>query len=147
MSVLDQIPTDLTPFKTAAEIKRRASTLGFDWTDLRHLLSHADEELQEIREAIASGDKAAITDEMGDLLFIIANLARFTDTDADEALSGAIQKFSRRFRCVENLILERGLTPQTADLESLWKEAKQRTKPDICTAEKRHDIQLLQSRT
>lgn len=131
MSVLNNLPTHLTPFKTAAEIKRRASTLGFDWANLQHLLAHAEEELQEIREAIASGNKAAITDEMGDLLFIIANLARFTGTDADEALSGATQKFSRRFRCVENLILERGLTPQTADLESLWKEAKQLTKSGI----------------
>lgn len=128
MSVLDHLPENLTPFKTAAEIKRRASTLGFDWANLQHLLSHADEELKEIREAIASGDKAAITDEMGDLLFVIANLARFTETDADAALSGAMQKFSRRFRCVETLMTERSLTPQTADLEALWKEAKQLTK-------------------
>lgn len=128
MSRLDNIPAALSLMQQAAETKRRAATLGFDWLTVEDLLRHAEEELAEIREAVASGDKAAITDEMGDLLFVIANLARFTATDADVALSGAIEKFSSRFRCLERLLSERNLDPATADLGALWKEAKRLNK-------------------
>jgi len=124
MSVLDDIPPEISPFCRAAEIKRRAASLGFDWTNVDSLLAHAEDELREIREAVASGDKAAITDEMGDLLFVVANLARFTGTDADTALEKGITKFETRFRRLEQLLQERGLSPQNADLEALWREAK-----------------------
>ena len=92
MSFLDDIPPEISPFCRAAEIKRRAASLGFDWTNVDSLLAHAEDELREIREAVASGDKAAITDEMGDLLFVVANLARFTGTDADTALEKGVHK-------------------------------------------------------
>lgn len=124
-SVLDGLPANLTPFQRAAEMKRCAAALGFDWTDINRLLDHAADELREIREAVATGDRDAIIDEMGDLLFVIANLARFTSTDADEALGVATNKFERRFRRLEALMEARGLTPDTADLSALWREAKQ----------------------
>ncbi len=129
MSVLDDVSPALPLMQKAAEIKRRAAAFGFDWLTVEDLLRHAEEELQEIKEAVATGDTAAITDEMGDLLFVIANLARFTGTDADAALSGAIEKFSSRFRCLERLLSERNLDPATADLGALWKEAKRLNKP------------------
>ena len=130
-SLLDLSPADklLSPFQRAAEMKCKASTIGFDWRDVDHLLEHAQDELNEIREAVKEGDTTHIQDEMGDLLFVLANLARFTGTSADEALLGAMKKFETRFRCLENLMSERGLSPETADLGALWKEAKIKTSP------------------
>ncbi len=123
-SLLDNLPDDPSLFRRAATLKSRAGTVGFDWEDVHRLLDHAADELREIRDAVASGDKEAITDEMGDLLFVLANLARFTGTDAEDALRQATAKFERRFRHLENLMAARQLTPATADLGALWREAK-----------------------
>ena len=88
-------------------------------------------ETKELREALASGDKNAVEDELGDLLFSAVNVARFCDCDAETALEKATQKFMKRFAVTEKLAVEKGIDMKSASLEMLdllWEEAKALTK-------------------
>jgi ATP diphosphatase len=101
--------------------------VGFDWSDSRGVLDKLDEELGELRDAIAARDAAACEDELGDLLFTVVNLARHLKVDAETALRGASGKFERRFRRMEMLAAQRGqsldaLAPD--QLEAHWQQAK-----------------------
>ena len=92
-------------------------------------LQALDSETAELKQAIASGDAAAMEEEFGDLLFSAVNVSRFIDTDAEQALTGATDKFIRRFTVVEQLAAERGVDMTSASLEQLdrlWEEAKGR---------------------
>ncbi|ANF57987.1 nucleoside triphosphate pyrophosphohydrolase [Halotalea alkalilenta] len=100
-SVLDDIPLALPALSRAAKLSRRASRLGFDWPDHTGALDKVDEELAEVREAIAASNHDAIEDELGDLLFATATLAGKLGVDPERALRRAGAKFERRFRGVE----------------------------------------------
>ena len=120
--------TQALPALTRAwKLQARASTVGFDWNDARLVLAKVREETAEIDEALASGDKAAITEEIGDLLFVVANLARHVDADPEGCLQAANAKFERRFGAIERLLEAQGRTAAQADLaelEALWQQVK-----------------------
>ncbi|MBM70076.1 MAG: nucleoside triphosphate pyrophosphohydrolase [Haliea sp.] len=128
--VLDDVPVALPALPRAQKLQKRAALVGFDWPDARAVLEKLDEERNELREAITTGDTAAIADEMGDLLFTCVNLARRLGLDAESTLRHASAKFERRFRVMEAALAEadgRGLAAlTTSELEALWVAAKAR---------------------
>lgn len=126
--VLDDVPLALPALSRAAKLQRRAARVGFDWQACEEILAKLDEERAEVVEALASGDRAAITDEIGDLLFVCVNLARYLDIDPETALRGSNRKFERRFRHIETALRAQGRAPRDASLsemDALWDAAKQ----------------------
>ena len=125
--VLSGVTQALPALTRAWKLQARASTVGFDWNDARLVLDKVREETAEIDEALASGDKAAITEEIGDLLFVVANLARHVDADPEGCLQAANAKFERRFKGIEQKLEAQGrAAAQTdlAELEALWQQVK-----------------------
>ena len=125
--VLAGVPTTLPALTRAWKLQAKASTVGFDWNDARLVLDKIREETAEIDEALASGDKAAIKEEIGDLLFVIANLARHVDADPEACLTAANAKFERRFAGIEAALEQDGRKPADASLdemEALWQRVK-----------------------
>ncbi|SFB68715.1 ATP diphosphatase [Bosea sp. CRIB-10] len=125
--VLAGVPTTLPALTRAWKLQAKASTVGFDWNDARLVLDKIREETAEIDEALASGDKAAIKEEIGDLLFVIANLARHVDADPEACLTAANAKFERRFAGIEAALEQYGRKPADASLdemEALWQRVK-----------------------
>lgn len=129
--VLAGVPPSLPALTRAWKLQARASTVGFDWNDARLVLDKIREETQEIDEALADGDKAAIREEIGDLLFVIANLARHVDADPEGCLAAANTKFKRRFKGIEAALEMQGRTAADASLEemeALWQAVKKAEK-------------------
>jgi ATP diphosphatase len=129
--VLAGVPLSLPALVRAAKLTRRAARVGFDWPDAEAVLAKLEEEVAELRAELRNGpdaaDKAALQDEVGDLLFVLANLARKLDLDPEACLRGANAKFERRFRFIEQALAHEGLAPADAGLarmEELWAEAK-----------------------
>ena len=126
-SLLDDVPQVLPALARAEKLTKRAAKVGFDWPDLAAVRAKVEEELAEVAEAEASGNAAAVHEEIGDLLFAVANLARKAGVDAEGALRDANLKFTRRFHHVEARCREDGLDPATAGLERLdgyWNEIR-----------------------
>lgn len=127
--VLADVPRALPALKRAAKLQKRAARVGFDWPDKSHVFGKIAEELGELKEAVATGtDRAHMSEELGDLLFVLANLARHLDIDPETALDDANAKFMRRFGRIEALLAERGRAPEESDLEemdTLWNRAKE----------------------
>lgn len=126
-ALLSAVGTGLAPLPRAIKLQKRAGTVGFDWNDPRAVIDKIREETAEIEAAL--GDPAAVADEIGDLLFAVANLARHVDVDPEAALHGANRKFERRFGFIEATLAARGSSLEAADLdtmEALWGEAKTR---------------------
>jgi MazG family protein len=131
-SVLDGVALALPALLRAAKVSRRAARIGFDWPDSDSVIDKIEEELDEIEDEIdAEAPKAVLEEEVGDLLFAAANLARKLDVEPETALRRATAKFERRFRQVETLARQRGIGRDLDDLEDLWEEVKR--------AEKRHE--------
>lgn len=126
-TLLDGIPLTEPALARARTICSRVAKVGFDWPTPEAVLAKLDEETQEVHAAIASGDHDAIEDEIGDMLFVIANLARKLDVDAESALRRANLKFIRRFGSVEARLAAAGLPLQDATLDQM-EEAWQATK-------------------
>ena len=125
--VLAGVPTTLPSLTRAWKLQAKASTVGFDWNDARLVLDKVREETSEIEEALAGGDKAAIQEEIGDLLFVVANLARHVDADPEACLTAANAKFERRFAGIEAALERQGREPRQAtleELEELWQQVK-----------------------
>jgi tetrapyrrole methylase family protein/MazG family protein/ATP diphosphatase len=124
-SVLDGVALALPALLRAAKISRRAARIGFDWPDADAVIDKIEEELDEVEDAIdEAAPPAAVEEEIGDLLFAAANLARKLDIDPETALRRATAKFERRFRALEVLAKERGVGPDLDALEALWQEVK-----------------------
>jgi nucleoside triphosphate diphosphatase len=126
---LSGVPTPLPALTRALKLQEKAGKVGFDWNDARAVLAKLREETAEIEEALAAGDEAAVQGEIGDLLFVVANLARHLNVDPEDALRGANAKFERRFGHIEARLDEQGRGPKDASLEemdALWNEAKHR---------------------
>jgi len=126
-STLDGIAGNLPALKRADKIQTRAARVGFDWPDIQPVWGKLTEEIDEVHEALASGDAEAVTDEVGDLLFTVVNLARHAGVDSELALRQASAKFEKRFRRVE--VLANGAqTPmdrlELEQLDVLWEQAK-----------------------
>jgi ATP diphosphatase len=127
-SAIDGVPRDAPALLRAERTQEKASKVGFDWKDYRGPRAKIDEELKELDEAMARNDRDAMEEELGDVLFSLCNLARFTKTPAEDALRKTIKKFERRFRFVEAELRARGRQPNEATLEemdALWNQAKQ----------------------
>lgn len=115
----------------AEKLQSAAAKLGFDWPSYEYVLNKADEELAELKEACGKGDAALIKEEIGDVLFNMANLGRHFGISAEEAMVAANQKFVRRFEYVEKKLAERGKTPEQSDLEemdAIWNEVRKADK-------------------
>jgi MazG family protein len=123
-SVLDGVALALPALLRAEKIQRRAARTGFDWPDASPVLAKLAEEIAELEAAIEGGGRDRIEDEMGDILFAAANLARKLDIDPEAALRGATAKFESRFRRVETLAAEHETAPDLEALEALWQQAK-----------------------
>lgn len=126
-SALDGVAKALPALMRAEKLHKRAARTGFDWTEPEDILDKLDEETGEVKEAIAGGDHERIEDEIGDLLFVAANLARRFKLDPEIALRGANAKFERRFRAMEALASQRGQVFSDLSLteqDDLWKAVK-----------------------
>jgi MazG family protein len=133
-SLLDDVLLALPALSRAVKLQSRAASVGFDWASLALVLAKAEEEIAELKSALASeqDDERApaskrVTEEFGDLLFVMANVARHLRIDPEAALRAANAKFVRRFRSIETALRAEGRTPEDATLEEmdqLWDEAK-----------------------
>jgi ATP diphosphatase len=124
---LDGVTLGLPALIRAAKLGRRAAAVGFDWRYAGEVITKVEEELLELRAALASGDAQATRTELGDLLFSLAQLARKLDVDPEAALRGTNSKFERRFRRMEAWLAQDGRKAGDADmteLEALWTRAK-----------------------
>ena len=121
------IPAGLPALTRAVKLTRRAARVGFDWPDASSVLDKLEEEAAELRAELPVADKARQADELGDLLFVMANLARKLDLDPEACLAAANAKFERRFGGVEQHLAADGRAPQDAtleDMESAWVAVK-----------------------
>lgn len=127
--LLDDVPVGLPALTRAVKLSKRAASVGFVWPSAQEVLDKLDEEVEELKTEIAAGDLEKAREEMGDVLFVVANLARTLEVDPEDALRATNAKFVRRFRFIEASLAERGKTPDQSDLaemDALWDEAKQR---------------------
>ncbi|MRX49402.1 nucleoside triphosphate pyrophosphohydrolase [Paracoccus sp. S-4012] len=125
--VLDGVALGLPALMRAVKLQNRAARVGFDWPETTQVLEKLREEAEELVAARNSADTAALTEEMGDLLFVAANLARHLDVDPEEALRQANAKFTRRFEAIEAALAADGRRPQDstlAEMDALWDAAK-----------------------
>jgi len=136
--VLDDVPVALPGLTRAVKLQMKAATVGFDWPSLQEVFDKLKEELGELEAALAPGPhaadrqaapaaQAAIAEELGDLLFVVANLARHLKIEPETVLRSANAKFERRFAGIERKLARLGKTPQGSDLaemDRLWDEVK-----------------------
>jgi MazG family protein len=126
-SLLDDVPRALPALVRAVKLQNRAAQVGFDWPSAVNVTDKIVEETRELAEAHASETPAKIAEEFGDLLFVVANLARHLKLDPEDALRAANAKFVRRFKAIEAGLAAQGRTPEDASLEemeALWQKAK-----------------------
>jgi len=126
-SLMDDIPLLYSAIKRADHVQKAAAAAGFDWPDCDGVLGKIEEELRELRRAMASGNAAEAGAELGDLLFSCVNLARFEHMDAETLLSKTVDKFVDRFRFVESELRNMGKSPDEATLEemdAIWEKSK-----------------------
>lgn len=125
--LLDGIPRSMPALRRAQETGRRAARVGFDWADTAGVLDKVREETKELEEALANGSPDRVSEEIGDLLFSVVNLARHASVNAEEALEATIGKFGSRFRFIERELGSRGRPLASATMEEmdrLWEESK-----------------------
>ena len=126
-SVLDGVPAALPALRRATKIQKRAAHVGFDWEDVTGPLAKIDEETRELRAAGTDAPRAKLAEEIGDLLFAVANASRFYGVDPEEALRQTIEKFCRRFQHIEESARRAGRDVREMSLEemdALWEQAK-----------------------
>lgn len=126
-SVLEGVPREMPALARADRLTEKASRVGFDWPDASGARAKVAEELGELDEAIAGGDRQAIEHELGDTLFALANLARKLGVAPEEALRGTVGRFVARFTFVEEALERRGVPhggATLAEMDVLWDEAK-----------------------
>jgi ATP diphosphatase len=126
-ATLAGIPLGLPALTRAEKLTRRAARVGFDWPDPAAVLDKLEEEAAELRAELPAASRARLADELGDLLFVLANLCRKLELDAETCLRAANRKFERRFGAVEASLAAAGRTPAEAtlpEMEALWQAAK-----------------------
>jgi len=130
-SVLDGVPKTLPALARAMEISKRAAGAGFEWPNLDAVVDKLDEEVSELKEELRAEDRGRVFDEIGDLLFTVVNIARWTDVDAEDALRRMIERFSIRFREIEEAARVGGKPIQEMSIEEMdavWEQAKRLSK-------------------
>ena len=126
-SVLDGIPPHLPGLLRAQKLQKKAAKQGFDWDKIDDVFDKLDEEVAEFKEAVLSGKETDMTSELGDIIFVLVNIAKFKKIDAEEALRATNNKFIKRFQYIEAEVTKRGKTLKETSLEELekyWQEAK-----------------------
>jgi tetrapyrrole methylase family protein/MazG family protein len=126
-SLLAGVPQSLPALLKASRLTEKAARVGFDWRRTDDVFDKLDEEMAELREAVDANDPAKVHEELGDLLFTIANIARKVNVNAEEALQSTNRKFMRRFESMESRVHDRGQNLDELTLEemdALWDEAK-----------------------
>jgi MazG family protein len=126
-SVIDGVPVALPALSRSVKLQDKAAKIGFDWPDVAFVFAKLKEEIGELEAEIAEGRRGAAAEEFGDVLFVVANLARHLQLDPEGALRAANQKFTRRFHHIEQRLREDGRPPENVTLEELdawWDEAK-----------------------
>lgn len=127
-SAISGVPRDLPALMKAYKLQKKAAKAGFDWEDIGGVWSKLEEEIRELKEAVAhKQDPESQELELGDVLFSVVNAARFIGADPEQALTRTIRKFTQRFHYVEERLREQGKTPgesTLAEMDALWDEAK-----------------------
>lgn len=129
---LDGVARALPALLRAEKLQKRAARVGFDWKEIDPVVDKIQEELVELRTELVAGqvDAKCVSDELGDVLFAVANLARHCKVDPEAALRATNDKFERRFRHIERRLAEQGRRPAEAtleEMEALWQEAKEKS--------------------
>ncbi|NIQ02259.1 MAG: nucleoside triphosphate pyrophosphohydrolase [Nitrospinaceae bacterium] len=128
-SVLDSVPKHMPALARAQKLSKKAAKHGFDWQELQDVFHKLDEEIAEFKEAVLEGKDGEIEGELGDILFVLVNLARHKKIDAEEALRNTNNKFIERFQYVEEKVKQSGKTLKETSLDEMeryWQEAKRR---------------------
>ncbi len=130
-SILDEVPVHFPALLEGLKLTKRAAKVGFDWENADQIFAKFDEELAELKDAMASDDKENVAEEIGDLLFVVMNLARHLGVEPETALKKTNRKFRQRFRFIEDQIKLRGIDLDDATLEEmdeLWNTSKTKIK-------------------
>lgn len=131
VGILDDVPLGLPALSRAQKLQKRAAQVGFNWSDVDGVFDKLTEETEELREALASGDRDAQKEELGDMLFTLVNLARYLNFDSEAVLRQANAKFYRRFQYIERQFAAQGRELQAAELQTMevfWQQAKEKDK-------------------
>lgn len=135
-SLLDGVPRHLSALLAATAVQKKAASVGFDWTCQQQIVEKIDEELKELKDAVAVGREDEVDEEIGDLLFSLVNLARFRKRrSAEELLAATTRKFKRRFEYIEEHFEKSATGLEAASieqLEALWQEAKRHEAKSDC---------------
>jgi tetrapyrrole methylase family protein / MazG family protein len=126
-SALGNVPKAMPALARAQAISRRAASLGFEWPDIEPVWAKVDEEMHELKDAVASGDKLRCGEELGDLLFTLVNIARFLDVESEAVLAQTVDRFTRRFHHIEAKLRQADKNFDQSSLEEMdryWDEAK-----------------------
>ncbi len=126
-SILNDVPIHFPALLEGQKLSKKAAKVGFDWENREQILGKLDEELSELNEAIEEDDPEKISEELGDILFVILNLARKLDVDAESSLKKTNRKFRKRFKFIESELRENSKTLETAELKEmdrLWELSK-----------------------
>jgi len=127
-SILEEVPVRFPALLEALKLTKRAAKVGFDWENAEQIFAKLDEETAELKKAIAAADARYISEEIGDLLFVVVNLARHFDIEPETALKKTNRKFRKRFRFIEDKLKDAGRSLDNAalaEMDSLWNEAKE----------------------
>ena len=126
-SILDNIPKNLPSLLRAQKLQKKTAKEGFDWDQINDVFDKLDEEIGEFKEAVLKKKSADIQNEIGDIIFVITNIAKCYKIDAEEALRSTNNKFIKRFQYIEQKIKAKGKTLKDSPLEEMeryWQEAK-----------------------
>lgn len=126
-SILDEVPVHFPALLEGLKISKKAAKVGFDWENTNQIFDKLAEEVEELKEAIDTRDVGEVAEEIGDLLFVVVNLARKLDIEPETALKKTNRKFRSRFKFIEEKLKERGRALEHSSLEemdSLWNQAK-----------------------
>ncbi len=128
-SILEGVSEELPALSRTYHLTRKASRVGFDWPNIEGVLKKLDEEMRELREALSLRDGRKIREEIGDILFVMANVSRFLKFNPEEALKETIRKFVSRFHYVETSLQQAGKSFRESNLtemDRLWEESKRK---------------------
>jgi tetrapyrrole methylase family protein / MazG family protein len=128
-SILDGVPAPLPALLKAHRIQEKAARVGFDWDDIKDVISKVDEELGELKKAVSEKNKKHIEEEIGDLIFAVVNLSRFVKVNPEEALRKCIDKFKKRFNQIETELSKNGKKLKDTsleDMDEIWNRAKKK---------------------
>jgi len=128
-SILEGVPKDFPSLSQAYQLTQKASKVGFDWPSIEGVLNKLDEEMRELKEALSLQNRRRIREEIGDLLFVLANVSRFLKINPEEALKKTLDKFVSRFHYIETSLHKEGKSFHQSNLiemDQLWEESKKK---------------------